>query len=302
MKRMALWVAGAIVFGLLMMSCAYAQTTVNVWSGVAPGSEHWTWKKKVFHNVVSGGEHLGTIVEDVVIPTLTIYLPSSAKATGTGVIIAPGGGCVALSMKAPNEAARWLQQRGIAAFVLQYRIPEKTYSGPPPKNLNEDLACRWGIADGIQAVKVVREHATQWGISNNRVGFMGFSAGGMIAAEALAQNNPAERPNFVGLIYGAPFASMPAIPAKLPSNYKLATPSLPPVFMAWAQDDNTAGYAMRRFYKLLRAEGYQPEAHIYYAGHHAFAMRKSKTTAKHWLQEFYWWLQARGFTSPSLHN
>lgn len=286
---------GAVILWLLMTSCAYAQTTVNVWPGVAPGSEHWTWKKRVVTDVVSGDKHLGTIVLDVVVPTLTVYLPPRAKATGTGIVIAPGGACVALTMKEADETARWFQQRGVAAFVLQYRIPQKTYSGPPPSNLNLDLACRWGIADAIQALKTVRKHAEQWNISAARVGIIGFSAGGMLAAETMAQKEASSRPDFVGLIYGAPFASMPSIPAKLPSDYELATPALPPVFMAWAQDDDTADYAMRRFYELLRAEGYQPEAHIYYAGQHGFAMGKSRTTAEHWRQELFWWLEARGF-------
>jgi len=286
MRRVTLYavvLAGTVLFA----ARAHAGTTLNIWPEAAPGSEHWTWHEQVFHDVKSRGRDLGTVYEDVVTPTLTLYLPAKDKATGAGVIVAPGGGCMALAMKPAEDTARWLAQKGIAAFVLKYRLQRKLKPGPLPANLNEDVACRWGIADGVQALKVVRAHASQWGVSPDRIGIMGFSAGGMIAAEVLAQEDPAGRPDFAGLIYGAPFASMPAIPTKLP-----------PVFMAWAQDDEIAGTAMNRFYRALETAGYQPEAHIYFAGGHGFATSGAGATSKHWLQEFYWWLQAHGFTKP----
>ncbi|MGH8225284.1 MAG: alpha/beta hydrolase [Gammaproteobacteria bacterium] len=233
------------------------------------------------------GRNLGTVVEDVVTPTLTIYLPQRSTATGTGVIIAPGGGCIALAMKAPDELATWLQSKGIAAFVLKYRLKHKVQEGMP-KNLSEDQACQWGIADGIQALMVIRQHAKEWDVSPDRIGMLGFSAGGMIASEVLVQKDASQRPDFAALIYGAPFESMPPVPAKLP-----------PVFMAWAQDDAIAGYAMIRFYKALMAAGDKPEAHIYSAGSHGFAMFKQGTTSDHWRDEFYWWLQAQGFIVPA---
>lgn len=278
----------AVATGVLSLAgVADAATPLDIWPGVAPGSGHWHWHEKVFHDVKSRGRNLGTVYEDVVTPTLTPYLPSKAGATGAGVIVAPGGGCMALAMKPAEDTARWLAQKGIAAFVLKYRLQRKVKPGPLPANLNEDVACRWGIADGVQALKVVRAHASEWGVSPDRIGIMGFSAGGMIAAEVLVQQDPAARPDFAGLIYGAPFASMPAIPTKLP-----------PVFMAWAQDDDIAGPAMNRFYRALKGEGYQPEAHVYFAGGHGFAASGAETTTGHWLQEFYWWIEARGFTNP----
>jgi len=160
------------------------------------------------------------VVFNVVTPTLTVYLPDRTKATGTGVIIAPGGAFVALAIDLEGyNVARWLQEKGIAAFVLKYRIMEKRQEGIPPMNMDE--SGKYGIADGIQAIRVVRQHATEWGISPDRVGLMGFSAGAMVASAALLQENAAARPNFAALIYGGPFGVMPAIPAKLP-----------PIFMA----------------------------------------------------------------------
>src|SRR5919107_6105846 len=97
------------------------QPVVPIWPGAAPGSEHWTQKERTIENTP-----VGTVIFNVVTPTLTAYLPDRAKATGTGVIIAPGGAFVALAIRLEGtDAAKWLQQRGIAAFVLKYRIVEK---------------------------------------------------------------------------------------------------------------------------------------------------------------------------------
>lgn len=285
MKPTMLSLTCAIIFASTA-GCAYSQTTLNIWPGVAPGSEQWTWKEKVFRDVVANGTHMGTIVQDVVTPTLTAYLPAPDKATGTGIIIAPGGACIALTMDTEgSDVARRLQKDGIAAFVLKYRLQRKLQEGMP-KDLNEDEACRWGVADAIQALKVVRTHAAEWGVSPQKIGILGFSAGGMLASETLVQQDAAARPAFAGLIYGAPFASMPPVPTKLP-----------PTFMAWAQDDATAGYAMVRFYEALVKNGNKPEAHIYGTGGHGFAVFNPGSTSRHWLEEFYWWLQANGFAT-----
>src|SRR5690348_7536281 len=270
------------VLALFASGPLHAQATVKLWPGVAPGSEHWTWNEQNFHVPLNGAPE--TIIQGVVTPTLTVFLPARGKATGTGVIVAPGGACIALAMDSEGtNVARWLQAHGVAAFVLKYRLKHKQVQGIP-KGLREDDACRWGIADGAQAMKVVRRHARAWGIAPHRLGFVGFSAGGMIASEVLVQKDAAARPDFAALIYGAPFESMPAVPS-----------NLPPVFMAWAQDDTTAGYAMARFYKALMDAHDPPEAHVYAAGGHGFASRTQGTPSDHWREEFWWWMQAKGF-------
>jgi acetyl esterase/lipase len=254
--------------------------TLNLWPGVAPGSEHWTQKELIIENTP-----VGTVILNVVTPTLTLYLPEKSKASGTGIIVAPGGACVALAIEQEAySVARWLQERGIVAFVLKYRIPEKKGEGIP-KDLNMDEACKYGIADGIQAVKVVRQHAAEWGISPERVGFLGFSAGAMVTSGVLLQQDAAARPNFAALIYGGPFGVMPAIPTKLP-----------PIFMAWAQDDELVLEPVNKFYEALKAAGIKPEVHIYSAGHHGFGMKQQGTTSDHWIEEFYYWLEAQGLT------
>jgi dienelactone hydrolase len=133
------------------------------------------------------------MVRNVVVPTLTVYRPEAANATGTGVIIAPGGAFRFLSIDSEgHEVARWLVKRGIAAFVLKYRVIEtpendaemwtelRQLLGGSLRNFDEDA--RLGIADGLQAMKLVRERAHEWGLSSECIGFMGFSAGAMITS------------------------------------------------------------------------------------------------------------------------
>lgn len=268
-----------LIVGSLVGS-ASAQT-INLWPGVAPGSENWKQKE-----IVTADTPIGTIINNVVTPTVTVFLPEKSKATGTGIIVAPGGACIALAIDLEaNQVARWLQERGIAAFVLKYRLQEKKGEGIPP-DLNMDEACKYGLADGIQAMKVVRQHAAEWGVSPDRIGFMGFSAGAMVTSGVLLQADGAARPAFAALIYGGPFGAMPAISG-----------NLPPMFMAWAQDDELVRQPVAKFYEALKATGNKPEVHIYSAGGHGFGMRKQGTTSDRWIEEFYWWLEGRGFTT-----
>jgi acetyl esterase/lipase len=272
----------AIVFFLMTCSGSADSQVVNIWPGVAPGSEKWTHKERTAENTP-----LGTVVFNVVTPTLTAYLPERSKATGTGVIIAPGGAFVALAIDLEgNEVARWLQGKGIAAFVLKYRLLEKRGEGIPAMNMDE--VGQYGIADGIQALKVVRQHAAEWGLSPDRIGFMGFSAGAMVTSGTLLQKDAAARPSFAAMIYGGPFGLMPAIPAKLP-----------PMFLAWTQDDTQAREPIVKFYDALTSAGHKPEVHVFSAGGHGFGLRKQGTSSDHWIDAFYDWLEAQGLTRPA---
>jgi len=275
----------ALTLALLLFVArhAYAQT-MKLWPGLAPGSEKWTYKE---YSVNVPGT--GTVLFNVTMPTLTAYLPEPSKATGTAVIIAPGGAFIALAIDVEgNDVARWLQQRGIAAFVLKYRIMEKKGEGTP-KDMDFGEASKYGIADGVQAIKLVREHAKEWGIAPERVVFVGFSAGAAVTCGTALQADEALQPNFAAPIYGAPFGpAMPKIPAKLP-----------PVFMAWAQDDPLVLGEITRFYNGLIHAGQKPEAHIYSSGGHGFGMKQSGASSDHWIDEFYWWMEARGLTKPA---
>ena len=264
--------------GIAVAGSAHAQSpTVKIWPGVAPGSEHWTQRE-----ITVKDTPIGTVVLDVVTPTLTAYLPVKRTATGAAVIVAPGGAFVALAMGLEGEGvARWLQAKGIAAFVLKYRTVEKRQPGIPQMDM--DTAGRYGIADGIQAIKVVRAHAAEWGVSPSRVGILGFSAGAMVASGALLQPDSVARPDFAAMIYGGPFGVMPAIPARLP-----------PMFFAWAQDDSVALGAIVRFHDAITAAGYRPEVHIFSAGGHGFGMRKSDKPAATWPARCLEWMRDQG--------
>ena len=253
-----------------------------MWPGVAPGSERWTQQETTVENTP-----VGTVVVNVVTPTLTAYLPDRANATGTGVIIAPGGAFVALALSLEGtDVARWLQQRGVAAFVLKYRTVEKRVDGIP--RMDMDTAGRYGIADGVQALRVVRQHAREWGLAPDRIGILGFSAGAMVASGALLRQDSAARPSFAAMIYGGPFGAMPTIPSKLP-----------PTFLAWAQDDPVALAPVARFYDALVRAGTKPEAHVFSAGGHGFGMRRQGTSSDHWIDALYYWLESRGLAGPA---
>ena len=114
---------------------------------------------------------------------------------------------------------------------------------------------------------------------------MGFSAGAMVTSGSVLQQDAAARPNFAAMIYGGPFGVMPAIPAKLP-----------PMFLAWAQDDAVVLNLIVRFHDALKAAGHKPEVHIFSAGGHGFALKKQGTSSDHWIDAFYYWLEAQGFT------
>jgi len=279
MKRIAISVGVAFAI-LFVLDASTTAQVLNIWPGAAPGSENWTQKETTVTDTP-----IGAVVFNVVTPTLTAYLPERNKATGTGVIIAPGGAFVALAIDLEgNKVARWLQEKGIAAFVLKYRITEKREEGIPA-GMNMDEAGKYGIADGIQALKVVRQHAAEWGVSPDRIGFLGFSAGAMVTSGSLLQNDSAARPNFAAMIYGGPFGVMPSIPSKLP-----------PMFLAWAQDDNVALAPIVKFHDALKAAGHKPEVHVFSTGGHGFGMKKQGTTSDHWIDLFYSWLEAQGFT------
>jgi len=268
-----------------------SNTVVRLWPGVAPGSENARQIEKVSTVPFS-------MVRNVVVPTLTVYLPEAGKATGTGVIVAPGGGFRFLSIDSEgNDVARWLVERGIAAFVLKYRVIETPQSDAEmwaelrsalsrPLKFDEDA--RLGIADGLQAMKLVRERAREWAVSPDRIGFMGFSAGAMITSHVLLRSPERERPAFAAPIYGAPFGDMPPLPN-----------SMPPVFLAYASDDTLVGSYVHSFYKTLTDAGQHPELHIYSSGGHGFGMRKQGKSSDYWIEDFYHWLESLGLTSQS---
>lgn len=270
--------------------------TLKLWPGVAPGSE----KASQVEKQSQGAFGNDITVRNVVTPTLAVYLPSAEKATGTGVIIAPGGGFRFLSMKSEgHDVARWLAARGIAAFVLKYRlVPTPADDAEFRKEMTQwlmglsdrpadlDSDALLGISDGLEALKLVRSRAKDWGLAPERIGFMGFSAGAMVTTLTMLQAPADGKPAFAAPIYGAAFGKLPNIPA-----------NLPPVFLAYASNDDLVRQSVRTFYDALVVAGQHPELHVYRNGGHGFGLTRHGTSSDFWIEDFYNWLRSLGLAS-----
>jgi acetyl esterase/lipase len=291
-----------------------SRPVVPVWPGKPPGTESAALKESTMP-VPHTNLHL---IRNVTVPTLTVFLPKSGNPSKAAVVIAPGGGFRVLAIDQEGYwVADWFVQHGIAAFVLKYRLAPTPQSdeeilpggrppAPPPPGapagappgaasppnpmmipLPSDTQ-RNAIADGLQAIKLVRSNATKWGIAPDRVLFMGFSAGAALTAGTILAENPTERPNYAGVIYGGPIGGpIPAIP-----------PNTPPAFLAVAEDDPLAGAAEIKFFEALREAKAAPELHVYRSGQHGFSMMLRNGTSDHWIDELYWWMSSYGLTKP----
>jgi acetyl esterase/lipase len=267
------------------------RAAIPLYSGVAPGSEGAT---QVEGRQPFAGQ---SVIVNVTKPTLTPVLPDKKKATGAAVIVAPGGGFKFLSIETEGfMVARWLADHGIAAFVLKYRV-DPTPSDPEafkqsfmtliaharaagPGQL-PPLDDANAVADGKTAMKLVRQRAADWGVDAKRVGFIGFSAGSITALHVVLADEADSLPDFAGLIYGT--VDQVAVPG-----------DAPPAFIAFATNDQLFGGkgfgVVDSWIKAKRPV----ELHMYESGGHGFGMRPQHTSSDHWVQEFYWWLEARG--------
>jgi acetyl esterase/lipase len=266
---------------------------VPIWPGVAPGSEHAT-QREVFAPALLGKF---IAVRNVVRPTITVYRASQEPASAA-VIIAPGGAFRFLNFDTEGtQVAEWFAAHGVTAFVLKYRLVETpaedavmwpafaaTMANTKALFATMEEDGKSGVADGIQALKVVRAHAKEWGVPEHRLGFVGFSAGAAVASGALLKSAPADRPDFAAPIYGAPFGEIG----------KLDT-SLPPVFLAYASDDQLVPHFVDAFYEALRSAGLHPEIHVYDHGGHGFGMRRQGTSSDHWIDDLFNWMVAHQF-------
>ena len=241
-------------------------------------------------------------VTDVSDPTITVY--RAEKPNGAAVIVAPGGAFAILSFDNEGTAVgRWLADRGVAAFVLKYRLDPTPHdvagftaamgarmgaamkrmsqSGAPLEFPGESLA----QADGSAALRLVRARAADWKIDPKRVGFVGFSAGGMTAANVATAPDPLDRPDFVGVIYGASRSPPPA--------------DAPPAFFVVAADDPLLGDATVPMFTAWKAAHRPAELHVYERGGHGFGMMHNGFTSDHWIDEFFGWMDMRGLFKPT---
>ncbi|MEO6915541.1 MAG: alpha/beta hydrolase [Chitinophagaceae bacterium] len=245
-------------------------------------------------------------------PTLTIFLAPQSTANGTAVVICPGGGYVNNAAGHEGyEVAKALNEMGISAFVLKYRIPRdsimvKKEIGP--------------LQDGQRAIQVVRERAKDWHVNPARVGIMGFSAGGHLASTVATHLNQPEienknninlRPDFLILLYPvisftdslAHMGSRKALigPDAKPdmvnaySNELQVTPKTPPTFLVHAGDDKTVKVQNSIvFYEALLKNKVPAEMHIYPGGGHGFGMENSTTPDK-WMDHLKNWFEMNGW-------
>ena len=276
----------ATLLGLLALPCTAAAAdppVIPLWENGPPGFE----SRKGEAEVVDKGT-----ITNVHYPTLTAFLPEPSEANGAAIIVAPGGGLAKLGFQGGGvEPARFLADHGFAAFVLKYRLPREP--GVPYKFEEHSLQ------DGQRAVRLVRSKAAELGIKPEKVGMLGFSAGGevvSITSYRPGAGNPQAadpvdrldgRPAFQMLVYPGPLG----IPSKLPAD-------APPAFMVIAADDPHASVVINLMH-LFRESGIGYEAHVYARGGHGFGLRKSaRQSLEHWPDRMLDWLEDEIVAGP----
>ncbi len=239
------------------------------------------------------------VVTNVSTPTLEVFLPQN-KGNGTSVIIAPGGGLYAHSISSEgSDVAKWLNKKGIAAFVLKYRLVPTGEDGVAeitelsqtnPNKIAEEVGkvLPYSIQDGLQAVDHVRENAEYYGIDPNKIGFMGFSAGGAVTMGVSYTYDNTNRPNFLVPVY----AWTTAMAVQKPKD------DAPPMFIVCATDD-PLGLAKGsvELYNSMFEAGKPVALHMFAKGGHGFGAKTQGLPADQWLRNFYEWSLGQGITT-----
>jgi dienelactone hydrolase len=271
---------------------SFAGKPIPLGTGAVPGGH-----SEEIWNHTGGRQKLWTarnVTEAVLIPVL----PPAGKATGAGVVVAPGGAFRTLAMDSEGYViAKWLADHGIAAFVLKYRLVptapnpsqfirefSEVMKGAPagPGERRKVPIPQFAIDDGIAAVRLVRTRAKEFGVDPARVGMMGFSAGAVTTIRVALQANPDSMPAFIAPVY--------------PSMDPVQAPeAAPPMFAVMATDDGLYG---RQGYGLIESwaqTGKKVEFHAFQRGGHGFGGGKPGTTSDGWLELFRRWLDMNGF-------
>jgi len=292
-----------IIIGALFIGTCYsgfAQEEIRLWEGKAPGSEGWT------HQEVSTTSANGIVaIRNVVDPSLSVYLPEPSSSTGIAVVVCPGGAFRALSLEGEGvAAAKWLNKRGIAAFVLKYRLlktddrTQMSFSmpgastklqiknanaNPDPNNEELNNVIKLATSDGQQAIRLVRQNAKRWNINPLKIGIMGFSAGGGVAVGTALLNDPAGCPDFLVSVYG-------------PSQVDVNVPAnAPPLFIAVAANHKPVSAGCVALYTVWNEAGKPAELHVYSKGKGPFGMGGNGLPSDTWPDRFLEWLKAEGF-------
>jgi acetyl esterase/lipase len=282
-----------LCFVALLAIFAGAQDVIPLYPGTPPGSTPENYPEKEYFSKIWNTE----VVSNVTKPSLTVFKPAPELRNGTALVICPGGGFMALSITSEGtDVAKYMAARGVTAFVLKYRLA----------HTGEDATQEFGamfadaqkfhemvgkvvplaVADGLAAVTYVRQHASEWGVSPDRVGIIGFSAGGAVTAGVAFHYTPEGRPAFVAPIYagGDTFkdASVPA--------------DAPPMFIAAATDDQLGlAPGSVALYEKWTSAHKSAELHLYAKGGHGFGMRKQNIPTDHWIDRFADWMELQGW-------
>ena len=269
--------------------------SIPIWPALAPGetSSH-PGSQQAFRE----GENPPVLrIQDITQPRLQIFLPSG-RATRTAVLILPGGGYgKVVTNKEGSEAAHWLNKLGVAAFVLSYRtsLPQENRPWIRP------------LQDSQRALRLIRSRAKQWNIDRNRVGLLGFSAGGQLAAIHMANQLPSSYeatdkidrlnhlPDFALLIYpwNTTEPSSDALKAEIQFNV-----AGPPTFIVHTDDDRSSSLGSLAIYTALKKRGTPTELHVYENGGHGYGMRTvAGSNIGTWPKRAEEWLQLRGLCS-----
>jgi acetyl esterase/lipase len=278
---------------VFLVTLGTAQDVIPLPTSAGPNSTQENYPEKEYFSKVWSTE----VVTNVTTPSLTVFKPSPALRNGTALVICPGGGFMALSINSEgNDIAKYVAARGVTAFVLKYRLAHTGEDATQEfkeilkdgQRLHEMLGkmVPLAVADGLAAVTYVRQHASEWGVSPDRVGIIGFSAGGAVTAGVAFHYLPEGRPAFVAPIYagGGQFKDT-TVPA-----------DAPPMFVAAATDDELGLAPVSVFlYEKWTAAHKSAELHIYSKGGHGFGMRKQNLPVDHWIDRFADWMELQGW-------
>ncbi len=296
MKRILVCVLPTVLLSLAApIRAADKPVVLDVWPGKPPG-ETKTIGAEATREQKSG---VGTIhiVSNVSRPTITVFRPAKDKDTGAAVLICPGGGYNILAWDLEGEeVAAWLNSIGVTGIVLKYRVPRRP---DQPK----DKPPLGALQDAQRALSLVRGKAKEWDLDSKRIGILGFSAGGHLAA-SVATNfdkrayEPLDdsdriscRPDFTILIYPAYLIAKDK--DELASDIRVRK-ECPPTFFAHAGDDGVPADNSVRMYRALKRAGVPAELHVYASGGHGFGLRPTAKPCSTWPRRCADWLRAQG--------
>lgn len=272
-------------------------TPIRLWPGRAPGEKATMGEEKDMTRPTDGKVDGKAVIRlgNVSNPTITVYRPDKQKDTGTAMVVCPGGGYHILAIDLEGtEICQWLNSLGVTAVLLKYRVPvregQPRFAAP--------------LQDAQRALGMVRYHAADWGIDPNRIGIMGFSAGGHLSA-ALSTNfdkrtypvvDAADKvsckPDFTMLIYPA-YLTVKEEGDKVAPELAVSA-STPPALLIQTQDDGVRVESSLFYYLALKNAGVPAEMHLYPKGGHGYGMRKMEGNIAAWPKRAEEWLQTLG--------